>query len=409
MMVIPKGQDAPTAHPTAQAQYVLYTLLNNYRLSPNPDLLLRAQRNLDRMLSYAVDYGDGLFFPFEVDFNLHRLPDEPRRAPWYSALSQGQALSAFCRYYSIVNDPRHLEIAHDIFRSLLIPFTDEDTPGVTMVDSEGYLWLEEYPGVRPDHTFNGLVFAMFGVYDYWDLTQDPEAFRILQGVAATIVRHYPTIRNPGHLSRYCVSHIVRSASYHRHHTDQMMWLYTLTRDTRFARMADELFLDYPVPTRAKPIDVVLQPGEHLLYEITSTSGLPLACVQRVTLDASIWTRSTFVERMPLFSGRMIRIDEGPYANLYVQESYGHAWARGFCSQRLAYNPHRTVTLRPGIQQLFRYSADGKITEKRRESHSYPRQFKVSQQAIINARPHVQLADVGHEGWWAVLDESASLN
>ena len=38
--------------------------------------------------------------------------------------------------------------------------------------------LEEYPGSPPDHTLNGFIFALYGVYDYYVITRSDAASRL---------------------------------------------------------------------------------------------------------------------------------------------------------------------------------------------------------------------------------------
>lgn len=407
LMVVPAGSTAPIDHPTAQSQYVLSTLLNNYQLTGDPNLLERAERNLDRMLGYAIQLRGASFFPFYADFKLHGLEDEIRQGPWCSGMTQGQALSAFVRTYRLTRHRPYKRVADSLFRSLEVPFVDESRPSAIHVDDAGYLWIEEYPGEKPDRTFNGFIFALFGVYDYWALTGDKDAYRMLQGAAATLLHYFPEMRRPGRISNYCLTHRIQSASYHMHHVTQMLWLYTLTRDARFARMAEELWLDYPYPYRVNPIDVVLHPGEQTLYRFVKDGPVP-AESRTLTLDQAAYSESMYVEKKPGFDGRMIRLDDGPFKGWSVEEKFGVAWARGFLPQRLVYKPERTFIMHPGLQEIYLYNQDGRIIEKRRWENDVVLRFSVVQQTLINGRPHVLLTTPGYEGRWAVVNDHTVL-
>lgn len=407
LMVSPNGGGEPVDHPTAQSQYVLYTLLNNYQLTGDDDLLERASRNLDRMIGYGIEHRGGLFFPFYSDFKLHGLESEWRHGPWCSGMTQGVALSAFVRTYRLTRNRAYRQTSERLFRSLRVPFKDERKPSAADVDDEGYLWIEEYPGAKPDRTFNGFIFAMYGVFDYWMLTKSEEAYRMLQGCAATILRYYPEMRRPGLVSNYCLTHRVQSASYHMHHVTQMLWLYTLTRDTRFARMADELWLDYPYPYRVTPIDVVLHAGEQTFHRFPK-DGPAAAETRTVTLDQPHYSRSMYVEQKPGFAGRMIRVDEGPFQGWSVEEEFGKSWARGFLPQRLVYKPERKFVMLPGGQEIYLYNFDGRIIEKKRWENDRVLEFSVTQQTLINGRPHVLLTTPGYEERWAVVNDATVL-
>ena len=55
-------------------------------------------------------------------------------------------------------------------------------PWTLFVDRHGYLWFEEYAGdTKPLLVLNGHMFAIFGVWDYYQLTQSAKAKRLFDG------------------------------------------------------------------------------------------------------------------------------------------------------------------------------------------------------------------------------------
>ena len=63
------------------------------------------------------------------------------KAPWYSALAQGQGISVLVRAYKESGEARYLEGARRAFASFQQPL---DSGGVAFTDSAGDLWFEEY-------------------------------------------------------------------------------------------------------------------------------------------------------------------------------------------------------------------------------------------------------------------------
>ena len=129
-------------------------------------------------------------------------------APWFSGMAQGLVLSLEVRLFELTGDPAALTRAGEVFASFEIA-GPRGGPWVTWVDRDRYLWIEEYPSAHPDRALNGFIFGVFGVYDYWRVTRDPDAERILLATVTTL-RHYVTkYRRPGVPSYYCLAHVTR--------------------------------------------------------------------------------------------------------------------------------------------------------------------------------------------------------
>jgi D-glucuronyl C5-epimerase-like protein len=231
-------------HPVTQAHCIIYAL-SNYRLSGDSRDLDVATANAERLLISAVHRDGAIFFPYPFDIVLYG-QGAAMRSPWFSGMAQGVALSGFVRLWEVSADPRWLRAARETFESFLLR-EQPGKPWVTVVDG-GYLWFEEYPWIPYDHTVNGHVFAAYGLWDYWRLTQDKDAALLLSGALTTSLEIASVVRVPGHLSRYCISlYCLRnhkpSPKYHRVHIHQYQTLYKLTGERRFAQLAELLMLD----------------------------------------------------------------------------------------------------------------------------------------------------------------------
>jgi hypothetical protein len=161
------------------------------------------------------------------------------KAPWYSALAQGQGISLLVRAYRETGAHGYLEAAERAFNSFL-KSTGEG--GVTFTDERGNLWFEEYIVSPPTHILNGFIWAAWGVYDYF-LATESAAARSLFAQAALTLRANLDRYDLGFWSLYEQSGtllpMVASPFYHRLHVVQLRVMYRLTGDEIFARYADK--------------------------------------------------------------------------------------------------------------------------------------------------------------------------
>ena len=221
-------------HPVQMAQEGLH-LLDSFRQTGDRGFLDRARRIASRLRQEAYVVRGTLFFPYEFDFplTLHRTP---MRAPWFSGMAQGIALSLFVQLHTVTHEPGYRAWAARTFDSLL-PRRPGRLPWVSYVDRDENLWIEEYPSERPDHVLNGYVFAAFGLYDWYVLTRDPDARELLEGALTTLRSFGAEYRNPGDVSSYCLRDHVRSTRYHRVHIWQLAKLAELSGDGHFSELS----------------------------------------------------------------------------------------------------------------------------------------------------------------------------
>ena len=228
----------PIYHPVFLAQYGL-SGLEMYRTTDDEAYLELARRIAKKLQQIAYKQDGKMWFPYTFNFNLHSYGDQVMYAPWYSAMAQGQALSLFIALHEIEADDELLDASHRVFRTLL-PETDlEAEPWCTCVSTEGLLWLEEYPSDPPAYTLNGMIFAIYGVYDYYQATGSEEAESVLRGSIETIRRTIPRFRIEDDYSHYCLKHPqINTRDYHMVHIEQLEFLGHITDAPEFQAMAD---------------------------------------------------------------------------------------------------------------------------------------------------------------------------
>ncbi len=124
--------------------------------------------------------GDIGLWEYNFDFEYHK----GLKAPWRSALAQGQGISVLARAYSLTQDEKYLAVATKAFKSF--EHGIDEPGGVTYVDNDGFTWLEELIFEPPTHVLNGFIWALWGVYDYYLLTKNENALRLFKECVRTL-------------------------------------------------------------------------------------------------------------------------------------------------------------------------------------------------------------------------------
>ena len=117
----------------------------------------------------------------------HSISDYPnQKVPWLHAMAQGQVIAVLCRAFQESNDSRYLDLA----KRAAIPFTlDIKDGGVRSVDPVRGVFYEEYAyheENKQNHTLNGMMSALMGIFDLWKTTQEVEYKKIFDDGIQTI-------------------------------------------------------------------------------------------------------------------------------------------------------------------------------------------------------------------------------
>lgn len=160
------------------------------------------------------------------------------KAPWYSALAQGQGISVLVRAYKESGEPRFLKAAQLAFASFQRPI---DEGGVAFIDTSGDLWFEEYIVYPPTHILNGFIWALWGVHDYFLATGEKAPQELFSRGVRTLLHNLQRY-DLGFWSLYEQSGtrlpMVASRFYHRLHIVQLRVMHRLTAESKFAEIAD---------------------------------------------------------------------------------------------------------------------------------------------------------------------------
>ncbi len=162
----------------------------------------------------------------------------PLKAPWYSALAQGQGISLLVRAHKATGHRPYLAAAADAFQAFLVPM---EKGGVTFTDASGDTWFEEYVTSPPTHILNGFIWAIWGVFDYYLATSNVTAGELFTQAISTLAKNLKAY-DIGFWSLYEQSgtrmRMLASSFYHALHITQLKILHALTGEEIFQRCAE---------------------------------------------------------------------------------------------------------------------------------------------------------------------------
>jgi hypothetical protein len=117
-------------------------------------------------------------------------------------------------------------------------------PWAVFIDNEKFYWIEEYPWNKRTQALNGFIFGIYGLYDYYHITDDLSALHLCQASITTVENYIDQYRVPDGISYYCLRQREQLPKYHLIHTNQLRMLYKITNHGFFSKMADAFYTDY---------------------------------------------------------------------------------------------------------------------------------------------------------------------
>ncbi|MFG3494101.1 D-glucuronyl C5-epimerase family protein [Streptomyces sp. NPDC047928] len=390
-------------HPVAQLQYGLSNL-NTWRRTNDVFYLDRAKAQAKRLIETRVEARGAWYFPYPFDYSGGSHTSVRYQAPWYSGMAQGEALSFFAQL-ALVDDPSITEEeraqyragADGAFGSMLRG--PEAKPWVVSKDSAGYLWIQEYPGATPetsDFTYNGFLFAMLGLWDYFLLTQNPLAEELFDGSMATIYAYFPPIRNKGWQSFYCTAHRIPNEKYHNIHVELLRQLQWLSSHPKAAYLSDVLMDDYPTPKLPVAGSVALAAGTHTLYKFSSTGAI--TSTKKLTLNSA---SSAPTKTRIRIKGRGVfyLITAGAASGWYIQESWPKVFLKGQWITS-AYMPLRKATFPAGVSiTCYKFGTNGSAAGTRTVKFASASNAPFDVRAVVNGRTMVRISAGSLTGYW----------
>lgn len=221
-------------NPIAIAQWGLGNY-NQFCRTKNPDRRTRFLLASDWLCDHLEQNAGGIsVWNHHFDWEYRT----PLRAPWYSALAQGQGVSLLVRAYRETSNAVYLHAAENAFESFK---KDTNAGGVAFTDQNNNLWFEEYIVSPPTHILNGFIWAAWGVYDFFLATKNDSAQELFASAIKTLRDNLENY-DLGFWSLYEQSGtflpMVASPFYHRLHVVQLRVMHRLTGESVFVSYAD---------------------------------------------------------------------------------------------------------------------------------------------------------------------------
>lgn len=204
--------------------FILHTeILKNKNKLRNIEILKKILICLD---GRKKELDDCSFWPSEKEYKRYGL------LPGFcSAITQGYAISFYLRMYELFGKEEYLETAKKAYNYLKL---GKDEGGVRVIDSDGYLWFEEYPSSEPSFVLNGFIYAIFGIYDAYKLNIDPKAEKDYLDALKTLKENIHKY-DAGYWSYYCLllKELVMVYYQKNVHVPQMMAMYYISGEDTF--------------------------------------------------------------------------------------------------------------------------------------------------------------------------------
>jgi heparosan-N-sulfate-glucuronate 5-epimerase len=196
--------------------------------------LATARGVADMMLENQVEGGmrDGAW---EHSFDLPHTYE--LRAPWISAMAQGEGASLLVRLHVATAEERYADAARRALGPMAVPAEE----GGTLAPLDGRPFPQEYPTSPSSHVLNGAMFAMWGWYDVALGLGDTVARAAFDDAVGTLARNLHRW-DTGWWSRYDLyPHPLpnpASLAYHELHTDQLRAMAAIAPNPELTEAAD---------------------------------------------------------------------------------------------------------------------------------------------------------------------------
>jgi len=168
--------------------------------------------------------GKGIGLPYNFKF-------WDLKAPWYSGMTQGFAISYLLRYYKLTKDESVLPVIKKIAFVLLAP---QKIGGTISKTKEGCTWIEEYPNSKKSpQVLNGYINGLIGLYEYCNFfTDDIQAKKIFSETYECLKKSLEYYDTPT-WSMYNRNKKSLSNKYLRYQIFEMKHLYELFQEPLF--------------------------------------------------------------------------------------------------------------------------------------------------------------------------------
>lgn len=227
---IPKARRSDVSEtlygPVTICQYALYNFnqfIRTGNIEAKQKFLIQANWLCE---NFNVGPNNSVVWYYQYDIPFYKL-----RKPWISGMAQGEALSVLLRAFQITKDEAYFNLANKAWNIFSVSV---ENGGVITTYPDGAKIIEEYPTLPGSCVLNGFIFALFGVYDFWILTQDQQYRHLFEDCIESLKKN---------LKRYDTSYWtlydlwkplrLTARFYHRLHIVLLKVLFDITKEKFF--------------------------------------------------------------------------------------------------------------------------------------------------------------------------------
>ncbi len=156
---------------------------------------------------HQQDSRGGWAYLFDHDFYPGRL--KKLKAPWYSAIGLGMAMSVLSRAYFLTKNSNYRSCA---LKAKTLFKTPSARNGVLAKFENKYLFYEECPTDSPSYILNGFMFSLIGLYDLFKATGNSEVKWLYDKGIVSLKRMLP-LYDLGHRTAYDLTHYTTDGGY----------------------------------------------------------------------------------------------------------------------------------------------------------------------------------------------------
>ena len=162
---------------------------------------------------------------------------------WYSAMSQGHAISVLARaYHHSGHEPKYLNAA---LAGLKLFHVASSKGGILATFYDKYFWYEEYPTQPSSFVLNGFIYSLLGLYDLATIAPFAEEAEQLFRNGIESLKNMLPLFDMGSVTCYDLRHITIGIApnlarwdYHATHVNQLLLLNTICDEPIFAQTAE---------------------------------------------------------------------------------------------------------------------------------------------------------------------------
>lgn len=280
-------------------------------------------------------------------------------------------------------------------------------PWIVDLIEDKYLWFEEYARDNgpSDRAFNGHIFAVYGLYDYWLLTGDRRAQTLADGGLTSVIGLLDQWRFPGGQSFYCLTHRERTASYHATHSRQLGVLYNLTAHPIWLALQDIFMDDYPIqvyPAQGS-MEIIVQPGTYIIagrggIDVKERLEVSIAEQQRLALDL----RGRLEGDMTVYS----RVSDDQFPYMWFPEIPNQIYVTGLC-EHVTWAHSRPMVARQGNIECVQFDDQGNNIAQWTVPFGQGDTVEVNERALIMSEVWMRLSNGDYGGYWVRRDDLAN--